>query len=79
VVGCFATGGPPHDQQESLAAVEALAQNGNPAALVLEALGVLWTDPLSLSPLASTLMRLLQPLARLGTTLLVSRVLDHSR
>ena len=33
MVGCFATGGPPHDQQKSLAAIEALAQNGNLAAL----------------------------------------------
>jgi recombination protein RecA len=63
--------GKAHDLQEALAMTEALARNGDLAALVFDALSFLWTDPVAASLLAATLNRLPAFLARSGTTLLV--------
>jgi recombination protein RecA len=63
--------GTAHDLQEALAMTEALARNGDLAALVFDALSFLWTDPVAASLLAATLNRLPTFLARSGTTLLV--------
>jgi recombination protein RecA len=63
--------GTAHDLQEALAMTEALARNGDLAALVFDALSFLWTDPVAASLLAATLNRLPAFLARSGTTLLV--------
>ena len=63
--------GRPRDLGEALAMAEALALNGSLAALVLDTLDFLWTDPIPASLLAATLNRLPAPLARSGTILLV--------
>jgi recombination protein RecA len=63
--------GKAHDLQEALAMTEALARNGDLAALVFDALSFLWTDPVAASLLAATLNRLPAFLARSSTTLLV--------
>ncbi len=48
--------GTTHDLGEALAITEALAQSGELAALVLDAMDFLWTDPLAASLLAATLL-----------------------
>ncbi len=63
--------GTSHDLREALAMTEALVRSGGLAALVLDVLDFLWTDPGAVPLLAATLNRLPAALARSSTILLV--------
>ena len=63
--------GTSHDLREALAMTEALVRSGGLAALVLDVLDFLWTDPEAAPFLAATLNRLPAALARSGMILLV--------
>lgn len=63
--------GAPADGREALAMAEALVRSGSLAALVFDALDVLWTEPGAEYALTSFLNRLSAPLTRSGTILLV--------
>jgi recombination protein RecA len=62
--------GSPLDGGETLAMTEAMAGSGGLAALVFDALGMLWDDPDLARRLDACLKRLAAPLARSGTALL---------
>lgn len=63
--------GIPDDLHKALAMTESLVRSGDLAALVFDAMDILWTDPIAASLLAATFDRLPAPLARFDTTLLV--------
>jgi recombination protein RecA len=63
--------GTTHDLPEALAMAEALVRSGGLAALVFDAMDILWTEAQAASKLEATLSRLPAPLARSDTILLV--------
>lgn len=65
--------GTPQSLKETLAMAEALVRRSGLAALVVDALDLLWTDAEAAAPLAATLNRLPAPLDRSATILIVLR------
>jgi len=61
----------PRNRDEALGTVEGMVRAGGLAALVLDTLEFLWTDPEASSDLTATLERLAVPLAHSGTVLLI--------
>ena len=68
--------GRPYDLPEALAMTETLVRDGGLAALVFDALDVVWTDSEAARPLVATLDRLTPALTRSGAVLLFLHGLD---
>jgi recombination protein RecA len=62
--------GSPYTLEEALAMTEAIVRDGGLAAVVLDTVHAVWTDPRAAGQLAAWLGRLAAPLARSGTALL---------